>query len=459
MQKNLFYFILALLPIIGFGQILQEGFEDVETLEANGWTMTNLSQPVGSTNWFQGNPAVFSSHQGASTSYIGANFNNTNTVSGIISNWLITPTVNVKDGDVLSFWTRTSEGSLWNDRLEVRSSQGAMTLPTGVDGVGSFTNFHLVINDDLDLSYPEVWTKYEITVSGVGSTEVPMNFAFRYNLDNDNGNESNFIGIDTVLIEGEGGDPDPGDDCDPVNVPYLQDFESASVPAMPDCTTIENAGSGNNWETSDTAIGEFTGKYLSYKYHANDANAWFYTQGINLTAGTQYKITYEYGSRAAAAYPENLKVAFGMDNSHTAMTEVLADHIGILTGSNKITSEIEFTPATSGVYYFGFNAHSSADQFYLYVDDISVTTVTLATGESIVKQNGVNIYPNPFTDFIRISDVKNVVSVSIVDMSGRMVKTVKPANEINLSSLKSGMYLINLTMKDGSVKTVKSIKK
>ncbi len=94
-----------------------------------------------------------------------------------------------------------------------------------------------------------------------------------------------------------------------------------------------------------------------------------------------------------------------------------------------------------------------------YVDYTFEVAAPLATGESIVKENGVNIYPNPFTDFIRISDVKDVVSVSIVDMSGRMVKTVKPANEINLSSLKSGMYLINLKMKDGSVKTVKSIKK
>ena len=124
--------------------------------------------------------------------------------------------------------------------------------------------------------------------------------------------------------------------------------------------------------TSNSPDNEFTGTYLSYKYHANAANAWFYTQGINLTAGTVYEITYEYGSKAQAAFPENLKVAFGNDNTHTAMTNVLADHIGILTGATKLTNTVEFTPTTSGVFYFGFNAHSNADQWYLYVDNIHI---------------------------------------------------------------------------------------
>ncbi|MFA7446952.1 MAG: choice-of-anchor J domain-containing protein [Weeksellaceae bacterium] len=373
MRKTLFYFILTFLPILGFGQILQEGFNDVPALEANGWTITNQSQPVGTTSWFQGNTTVFSSHEGPANSYAGANYNNTSGNGGIISAWLITPSVNVKDGDKLSFWTRTASGSIWNDRLEVRASQGAMTLPSGAAGVGSFTNLLLVINDDLDLSYPENWTKYEIVIAGVGTTPVAMNFAFRNSLDNTSGNEGNFIGIDTLLIEeGDGGDPDP-DDCDPVNVPYTQDFESAAVPAMPDCTTIENAGNGNNWTTTNTPDNEFTGTYLSYKYHdSNAANAWFYTQGINLTSGTAYKITYEYGSKAQAAFPENLKVAFGNDNTHTAMTNVLADHIGILSGATKLTNTVEFTPTTSGVFYFGFNAHSNANQWYLYVDNIHI---------------------------------------------------------------------------------------
>ncbi|MFA7686545.1 MAG: choice-of-anchor J domain-containing protein, partial [Moheibacter sp.] len=252
MNKHLFYLILSCLPILGFGQILQEGFDDITTLGGAGWTMTNQSSPIGTTEWFQGNATVFTGHQGGATSYIGANFNNT-AGTGTISNWLITPTLNLKDGDVLSFYTRTSTASTWNDRLEVRSSVGTMTLPVGVAAVGSFTNLHLTVNPDLNLSYPEVWTQYEVTVSGVGSTPVAMNFAFRYTVPNGgpSGSNSNFIGIDTLLVE-EGGGGGPVEYCEVTYTSNIEpithvifagiDNESNPVlngsPAMEDFTSI-----------------------------------------------------------------------------------------------------------------------------------------------------------------------------------------------------------------------------
>lgn len=71
----------------------------------------------------------------------------------------------------------------------------------------------------------------------------------------------------------------------------------------------------------------------------------------------------------------------------------------------------------------------------------------------------LTIAPNPFTDFITISDVKDVVSIAVIDLSGRLVKTIKPASQIDLSDLRSAMYLINLKMNDGSFQIIKSIKR
>src|SRR5690606_26307686 len=147
MKYYLLCFILSVLPLFGFGQILEEGFDDITTL--SGWTITNQSTSIGATDWFQGNVTVFTSQSGADDSYIGANFNST-TGNSTISTWLITPEVNVKDGDVLSFYTRTTDflGTVYNDRLEVRMSTGTMTVPSGgPTAVGSFTTVMGIIND------------------------------------------------------------------------------------------------------------------------------------------------------------------------------------------------------------------------------------------------------------------------------------------------------------------------
>jgi len=69
-----------------------ENFDNVSSLSGLGWVFVNNSNPVGSTGWFQGNTAVFSSQNGAPDSYIAANFDNA-AFGGNISDWLLSPEV------------------------------------------------------------------------------------------------------------------------------------------------------------------------------------------------------------------------------------------------------------------------------------------------------------------------------------------------------------------------------
>ena len=78
---------------------------------------------------------------------------------------------------------------------------------------------------------------------------------------------------------------------------------------------------------------------------------------------------------------------------------------------------------------------------------------------STVNKSMVSIYPNPFQDVLKISDVKGVKSVSVSDVSGRQVKTMKASAELNLSDLKTGLYIVTLHMEDGKVQSFKAIKK
>jgi hypothetical protein len=249
--------------------------------------------------------------------------------------------------------------------------------------------------------------------------------------------------------------------CSSANLPYAIDFENVTVPALPGCTMNVNAGSGNNWETVDPPSDSqgFTTNVLRYHYNSsNSANAWFFTQGLNLTAGTQYTISYKYGNNSST-YAEKLKVAYGTSPAASAMTNSVADYPSI-NDEMAHTESITFTVATTGVYYFGFNAYSDADQFNLYVDDISINNANLATSEVSAAKNSIKVYPNPFTDVLNISDVKNVKNISVTDVTGRLVKTIaNPESTIHLRDLMQGVYLVTLEMKDGSKQTIKAIKK
>jgi len=126
-------------------------------------------------------------------------------------------------------------------------------------------------------------------------------------------------------------------------------------------------------------------------------------------------------------------------------------------------SKISLTGQTPGatlyvsVWRYTNNASNLQGQFQVSAYDSSIV---LATGETKAKDNKLKAYPNPFADVLNISDVSNVKSISVVDISGKLVKTFdKPESTLHLGGLNSGMYLVVLNMKDGSKQTIKAIKK
>ncbi len=159
--------------------------------------------------------------------------------------------------------------------------------------------------------------------------------------------------------------------CGPTTVPYLMDFETASVPNLPECTLRENIETGSDWLTATYTSGGFNSKVLKHGYSSDISDAWFYTQGVELEAGTAYQISYLVGNNNSTDH-EKMKVAYGTSPESTAMTNPLADHPDITGLNNATTETITFAVATDGVYYFGFNVYSNVYMDNLYLDDINV---------------------------------------------------------------------------------------
>jgi hypothetical protein len=199
-MKLLLFTLILTFTAVCDAQPINEGFDNIMTLSASGWVRQNNSNPVGSTNWFQGRPLEFTAHTGASNSYIAADFNNT-TGNNTISNWLITPPRIFLTGDRISFYTRTVFPPIFSDRLQVRLSVAGESTNTGgtPTSVGDFTTLLLDINPMyVPTEYPSVWTRYDLTISGL-SIPAQGRLAFRYFVENGgpNGDESYYIGIDS----------------------------------------------------------------------------------------------------------------------------------------------------------------------------------------------------------------------------------------------------------------------
>ncbi|HLV92168.1 MAG TPA: T9SS type A sorting domain-containing protein [Aequorivita sp.] len=152
--------------------------------------------------------------------------------------------------------------------------------------------------------------------------------------------------------------------CGTASIPYSLPFETGA-----NCTTRENAGSGNNWQLVQGNQSGFSGVFARYPYSISQpANAWIYTAEVLLTAGTIYEISYKYGG---SGNEEKLKVAYGTTNHSSEMTTILADHPSI-TGSTPAYNTVSFTVSTTDTYYIGFNAYSDTYQGYLYLDEVSI---------------------------------------------------------------------------------------
>lgn len=87
-------------------------------------------------------------------------------------------------------------------------------------------------------------------------------------------------------------------------------------------------------------------------------------------------------------------------------------------------------------------------------------TTLLSTAENAPIGKERLAYPNPFKETLNIEKPENIRKITITDFSGIAVKSIdKPSSSIQLSDLKAGVYILTSIMNDGSVKSMKIIKK
>ena len=185
-----------------------EEFDTVGNLSQKGWVFRNNSKPGGFAQWAQATGLFPTfSYFWDGLEYAACNFASGTGVSNL-SVWMITKPISVKNGDIISFYTRTVSAVFFPDRLQFRANFIDSNPDVGNDSasVGNFTKLIFDINPNQLFSgpdsYPVAWTKYEYFVSGLPTIRVPVNyrFAFRYYVTAGgfSGSNSDYIGVDRL---------------------------------------------------------------------------------------------------------------------------------------------------------------------------------------------------------------------------------------------------------------------
>ncbi len=248
--------------------------------------------------------------------------------------------------------------------------------------------------------------------------------------------------------------------------PYSENFDGTTALTLPCSYTVLDANNdGKGWLNMSTAPYSAPNS-MRYSYSATSAaDDWFFTRGLVMQVGTVYQLQFKYRG-FSSAYVEGLEVKVGLGATVAGQTTTLFTNTNIVntsyltTATGNGTGQVRsFTPSVTGVYYLGFHATSVADQFYIYVDDINVTSSAVtATTSSVAPGFAAEASPIPFGEqlTLRLNTLQaGPLQLTLHDAVGHVVRqsTVSvPAGASSLavpevSSLPTGTYL--LTVRQG----------
>lgn len=116
-----------------------------------------------------------------------------------------------------------------------------------------------------------------------------------------------------------------------------------------------------------------------------------------------------------------------------------------VANQSKIITSVTFkktSTAVTVINVFGISAQ---------VAQLSVSDVKKAKDKSV--------YPNPFSNELNLADISDLVSIDILDFSGKTVKrNIQPELKLDLSFLDKGNYILVLKNKNGNSTSQKVVK-
>ena len=152
---------------------------------------------------------------------------------------------------------------------------------------------------------------------------------------------------------------------------------------------------------------------------------------INLTSGTTYIVT-----------GTEFDLASGNDNCGVDSIINNFNNSSTLAGG-------EFPVGTTTVVWTVFDDSGNESECTFNV------TVNEPVGMETIRYKEISLYPNPVKQKIYLKSVENIQNVKIYDLTGKIVieKAGLIGNEIDISNLFSGVYIVNINTENDSFTT------
>ncbi len=128
-----------------------------------------------------------------------------------------------------------------------------------------------------------------------------------------------------------------------------------------------------------------------------------------------------------------------------------------ISATDKVKDRVGLTSFGSQVFaIWEENRTGATDGVRTYIQNYDIAEYLSAA--QVKDHSKVTVYPNPVSEILYVSSEKEVRSVELYDTTGRKILN-KTGKQINVQSLSKGVYLVKITLADGSVTNEKIIKK
>ncbi|MCE7992310.1 MAG: T9SS type A sorting domain-containing protein [Roseivirga sp.] len=304
--------------------------------------------------------------------------------------------------------------------VTIYDEDGSLTGSTGTFVVDDNLGFNLFGAGDLEETIPSGWTKMEKSTRNYCITRLRVHIG-----------DSPYGVVPKVDVKREKtGTPT-------VTVPTASD---GSTPTLPFIMNDEDLLYTYDWvygsgqDIGDHMPGKFNTlhRILQFKLaNAAESGDFVIVRFKDMGHLTGLSVNMNYEQRVSDIHPSQTGLA-------------VFQEISLLGLKNSNISAYYIDPTTKYLYIKAYSNGQFAQYFnirWFGLPSVANNTETLE-GERVLPDNKQVVYPNPASDKLYIKGLKAGVEVQVVDLSGRLMQTSTYNNYLDISQIKSGMYVV-----------------